>query len=79
MRWTNSSPWLGGSDVIDLAGCSYRQLLDGIRECHAIQLLADPSLTRRDVAFLLGYAEQSAFNHAAQRWRASSLAQIIKT
>lgn len=65
--------------LLSEAGCTYRQLLDGIRERHATQLLGDASLSRRDVAFLLGYAEQSAFNHAAQRWRAASLAQTIKT
>ena len=49
-------------------GCNYRQLVDGIRERHARQLLEDSSLSRQEVAFLLGYAEQSAFNHAYRRW-----------
>jgi AraC-like DNA-binding protein len=49
-------------------GCSHRQLLDGIREKHAGQLLNDPKLTLEEIAFLLGYAEQSAFNHAYRRW-----------
>ena len=46
------------------AGCTYRQLLNGIRERHAASLLADAQLSLNDVAFLLGYSEQSAFNHA---------------
>lgn len=50
------------------AGCSYRQLLTGIRERHAACLLADDQLSLKDIAFLLGYSEQSAFNHAYKRW-----------
>jgi AraC-like DNA-binding protein len=49
-------------------GCTYRLLLDGIREKHAQQLLNDPRLSLEEIAFLLGYAEQSAFNHAYRRW-----------
>ena len=50
------------------AGCTYRQLLDGIRERHAACLLADKQLNLQEIAFLLGYSEQSAFNHAYHRW-----------
>ncbi len=50
------------------SGCSYRQLLDGLRERHAHQLLDDPGLSLKEIAFLLGYSEQSAFNHAYLRW-----------
>ena len=50
------------------AGCTYRKLLDGIRERHAANLLGDAQLSLSDVAFLLGYSEQSAFNHAYRRW-----------
>lgn len=55
------------------SSCTYRQLLDGIRERHARHLLIDPALSRREIAFLLGYAAQSAFNHTCQRWNRSSL------
>jgi len=54
------------------AGCTYRQLLDGIRERHAAFLLADEQLSAREIAFLLGYSEQSAFNHAYRRWTGTS-------
>ncbi len=54
------------------AGCSYRQLVNGLRECHVRNLLDDPALSLKDVAFLLGYAEQSAFNHAYARWNQTS-------
>jgi AraC-like DNA-binding protein len=50
------------------SGCSYRQLLEAIRQRHAQHLLDDPTLSLKEVAFLLGYAEQSAFNHAYRRW-----------
>jgi len=54
------------------AGCSYRQLLNGIRERHALRLLDDPQISLKDAAFLLGYSEQSAFNHAYRHWTGSS-------
>jgi len=58
------------------AGCTYRQLLNGIRERHAANLLADEQLSLNDVAFLLGYSEQSAFNHAYRRWTGASPLQV---
>ena len=50
------------------SGCTYRQLREGIRERYANRLMADENLSFREIAFLLGYSEQSAFNHACQRW-----------
>ena len=58
------------------AGCTYRQLLNGIRERHAANLLRDEQLSLNDVAFLLGYSEQSAFNHAYRRWTGVSPLQV---
>ncbi len=57
---------------LDQAGCTYRQLLNGLRERHAACLLEDPQISLREAAFLLGYSEQSAFNHAYRRWTGSS-------
>ncbi|HNN34183.1 MAG TPA: helix-turn-helix domain-containing protein, partial [Ottowia sp.] len=54
------------------SNCSFRQLLDGVRERYARQLLQDESLSRKEVAFLLGYSEQSAFNHAVARWASAN-------
>jgi AraC-like DNA-binding protein len=54
------------------AGCTYRQLLNGLRERHASCLLDDPQISLGEAAFLLGYSEQSAFNHAYRRWTGSS-------
>jgi len=58
------------------AGCSYRQLLTGIRERHAACLLADEQLSLKDIAFLLGYSEQSAFNRAYKHWTGYSPLQV---
>ncbi len=49
-------------------GVSYQQLLDRIREEIARQHLEMPEVTICDIAFLLGFSEQSAFNHAFKKW-----------
>ena len=54
------------------AGLSYQQVLDACRERRARQLLVDPRLGLSDIAFLLGYAEQSAFTRAFRRWTGQS-------
>lgn len=54
------------------AGLSYQQVLDACRERRARQLLTDPRLNLSDIAFLLGYAEQSAFTRAFRRWTGQS-------
>ncbi|GGD07899.1 AraC family transcriptional regulator [Halopseudomonas salina] len=51
---------------------SWRQLLDQTREQLASEYLADASLSATDIAFLLGFSEQSAFNRAFRRWTGSS-------
>ncbi|MDI9244164.1 AraC family transcriptional regulator [Marinobacter sp. CHS3-4] len=53
-------------------GLSWQQWLDRSREQLAHQYLEDPSLTLADVALLLGYSEQSAFNRAYKRWTGRS-------
>lgn len=57
--------------------CRYSELLDGIRENRADKLLKDPHLNLSEVAFLLGYSEQSAFNHAYKRWSGLSPRQNV--
>lgn len=49
-------------------GTHFRQLLDEVRRELACAYLADPDMALVDVAFLLGYAEQSPFNKAFKRW-----------
>lgn len=50
------------------AGYSYRGLLAQTRYTLARQYLADPIQTQTDVAFLLGYSEQSSFIRAFRSW-----------
>jgi AraC-like DNA-binding protein len=46
---------------------SFRSCLELIRKQVAIDYLVKPDMTVCSVAFLLGYSEQSAFNHAFKR------------
>lgn len=49
-------------------GGGFSSLLDGVRRETAEELLADPAQSLTDVALLLGFSEQSSFNHAFRRW-----------
>lgn len=49
-------------------GLSYRQVLDSVRLGLAEHYLRNASLSLSDIAFLLGYSEQSNFQHAFKRW-----------
>jgi AraC-like DNA-binding protein len=50
------------------AGSSFQQVLDETRHALAREYLRDPALALIDIAFLLGYQEQSAFTHAFKEW-----------
>ena len=50
------------------AGTSFQALLDQARYGLARDYLREPHLSLVDIAFLLGYQEQSAFNHAFRTW-----------
>jgi len=50
------------------AGTSFQALLDQARYGLARDYLRQPGLSLVDIAFLLGYQEQSAFNHAFRTW-----------
>jgi AraC-like DNA-binding protein len=47
---------------------TYKQLLDDVRSTLALQYIQDPKLGLLDIAFLLGFAEQSSFQRAFKRW-----------
>ncbi len=47
---------------------SFRNLLEAIRKQMAIDYLAKQDVSICEVAFMLGYSDQSAFNHAFKRW-----------
>jgi AraC-like DNA-binding protein/transcriptional regulator with XRE-family HTH domain len=50
------------------AGVNFQQVLDQTRYALASDYLRQPGLSLADIAFLLGYQEQSAFNHAFRDW-----------
>ncbi len=54
------------------AGTSFQQLLDQTRKELAQGYLQQRHLSLTDIAFLLGYQEQSAFNHAFKEWTGHS-------
>jgi AraC-like DNA-binding protein len=51
---------------------SYREVLNDLRRDAAKSYLSDPSLSIGQIAYLLGYAEQSAFTTAFRRWTGHS-------
>jgi AraC-like DNA-binding protein len=53
---------------LEQAGTSFRGALDEVRQSLAEQYLRDPSLSLIEIAFLLGFSEQSAFTRACRRW-----------
>lgn len=54
------------------AGISFQQILDQTRKDTAIVYLQKTGFSLADIAFLLGYQEQSAFNHAFKEWTGAS-------
>ncbi len=50
------------------AGASFSALLDAIRQELVAQYLRDDSLSLTEIAFLLGFGEQSNFSHAFRAW-----------
>lgn len=62
------------------AGFSFTQLVDDVRQELAERYLSDAKLDLVDIAFLLGYSEQSAFTRAYKRWtgRAPAAARAEK-
>jgi AraC-like DNA-binding protein len=51
---------------------SFQQVLDKVRLEKASRLLTKGELQVSEVAFLIGYSDQSAFNHAFKRWTGHS-------
>jgi AraC-like DNA-binding protein len=54
------------------SGWSFSRVLEEQRRAMAERLLKDGNLPLSHVASYLGYAEQSAFNHAFERWHGVS-------
>ena len=53
---------------LSVAGLTYAELLDESRASLARDHLSTRNLPMGNLAYLLGYADQSAFNHAFRRW-----------
>jgi AraC-like DNA-binding protein len=53
-------------------GTTYRQLLEQVQRETALGCLRKPDVSLYDIAFLLGFSQQSAFNHAFRRWTGCS-------
>src|SRR3546814_11840424 len=53
---------------LDAFGQSYQRVLDAVRRHAAENLLRDPHVSLTQIAFLLGYTEQSTFHNAFRRW-----------
>jgi AraC-like DNA-binding protein len=49
-------------------GTSYVELLDGVRRELALRYVADRTLSLSEVAFLVGFADQTTFHRAFVRW-----------
>jgi AraC-like DNA-binding protein len=53
-------------------GTSFSQILDRVRRRLALGYLDDQRVSLQQIAWLLGYSELAAFNHAFKRWFAMS-------
>lgn len=54
--------------LLEAHGTGFRRLTDKVRKTLAERYLAETSSSLADIAFLLGYSEQSAFSRAAKAW-----------
>ena len=49
-------------------GYTYNALADQVREATARLYLEQPDMALAEIGYLLGFADQSAFNRAFKRW-----------
>jgi len=61
------------------AGMSFSALLDATRRDLARDYLRSPGLSLTEIAFLLGFSEQSSFNHAFRAWFGTTPAKWRET
>ena len=54
------------------AGTTFREVSDLVRDQLAEEYLSDPRVSIPEVAFLLGFSDQSSFNRAFRRWTGQS-------
>ena len=53
---------------LKVEGYTYKQLIDELRKEFAITYLKKPELSITEIAFLLNYADTSAFSRSFKRW-----------
>ncbi len=53
-------------------GVSYSKLLDACRQKSALKLISDKTIPLTELAFILGFADQSNFSRAFKRWSGST-------
>lgn len=64
---------------LDEEGTSHRRLLDEERRALALHHISDPRVSLVDLAFRLGFADQSAFSRAFARWTGRSPTEYRRT
>jgi AraC-like DNA-binding protein len=57
-------------------GTSFAEVLDHLRHRLAIHYLEEEHASLKQIAWLLGYSEPGAFNHAFKRWTGSSPSRV---
>lgn len=63
---------------LEQSGTSFRELLDTTRAELARHYLLDPDMSLVDVAFILGFSEQSPFTKAFKRWTGETPGEFRK-
>ena len=53
-------------------GITFGEIIDRLRNRLALRYLADERMSLQQIAWLLGYSELTAFNHAFKRWHGTS-------
>lgn len=57
---------------LEAESSSYRQVVESVRKDLAIDYLKESDMPVGEIAFVLGFSHQSAFNHAFKRWTGRS-------
>jgi AraC-like DNA-binding protein len=60
-------------------GCTFSEIIDALRLDLAKTYLQEQNLPMSEVAWLLGYKENSAFDHACKRWTGKTPKQLRST